>query len=180
MPSKEVVDATISLADDQLLREAFGRSPAELEILTGIPAERAIARVKWLLQQRDIYTAVEQEQFIFQDLISLKKRVEKLLDSESTKLDARLYKVMLETLSKLGERLDIRAARNSNELEIVSQATRRALRDMLSSAYYPAREATERHFGTELLTAADVFDHFEPVFQRELRNQALDNDMKDL
>lgn len=180
MPSKDIVDRTITLMDDQLLKEAYGRSPTELETLTGIPADRAVARVKWLLAQRDVYTAVEQEQFVYNDLISLKKRVERLLDDDESKLDARLYKVMLETLKTLGERLDIRATRNNKELETVSQATRRALRDMLGSAYYPARERTERHFGNELVAVSDVFEYFEPEYQTALRNEALDADMKDL
>lgn len=175
MPSNDIVAAGMSLADDQLLRESWGRSPEEVERITGIPAERAIARVKWLLQQRNaIYTQTEQEQFLFMDLIKTKNRLDAILGDENRAPDAKLYNVMVTTLRTIGQQLELLRSRNSKELEIVSNAQRRVLRELLGRSYYPAIEKMNELYPD---LPEQFWSDFEHYYQEALRDEALDRDM---
>ena len=63
----------VSVLDDMLIKAAAGgKSGAEMEKLTGIPAAQAVLHVKQLLATRDIWTEQEQRQLLLNELHVLK------------------------------------------------------------------------------------------------------------
>ena len=93
-----------SVLDDVLLKAAAdGRSPMEMERISGIPAAQAVQHVKQLLESRDVWTEHQQRQLLLSEMHELKDTIRhnalKAGDIDSQRL-------LLKTLDTIGKRLD--------------------------------------------------------------------------
>lgn len=67
----------LSKMDEKLLSmAAAGKSGQEMATATGMPAAKALIRVKEMLRERDIWSEVERRQFLMDDLYRLKVKVQ--------------------------------------------------------------------------------------------------------
>lgn len=106
----------VSLLDETLLRAAAaGKSGEEIERLTGIPAAQAVVHVKNLLARRDVWSDVERRQLLIHELNELKSSLQHNAVELKDPVSARL---LLQTLSELGRRLD------SQQLQVDEQVLR--------------------------------------------------------
>ncbi len=95
----------VSLLDETLISlAASGCSGEEMELRTGIPAERAVAHVKDLMRRRDVWSEVEQRQLLLFELMGLK---DSLRDSATRLGDLDSARLLLKTLEVIGRRLDV-------------------------------------------------------------------------
>lgn len=93
-----------SVLDDVLLKAAAdGRSPVEMERLSGIPAAQAVQHVKKLLESRDVWTEHQQRQLLLNELHELK---DSLRDQALKAGDIDSARLLLKSLEIIGKRLD--------------------------------------------------------------------------
>jgi hypothetical protein len=98
----------VSLLDETLISlAASGCSGEEMELRTGIAAERAVAHVKELMRRRDVWSEVEQRQLLLFELMALK---DSLRDSATRLGDLDSARLLLKTLEVIGKRLDVQQA----------------------------------------------------------------------
>ena len=94
----------VSVLDDMLIKAAAGgKSGAEMEKLTGIPAAQAVLHVKQILSTRDIWTEHEQRQLLLTELHELK---DSLTEHAIKAGDVESARLLLKTLEVIGRRLD--------------------------------------------------------------------------
>lgn len=93
-----------SVLDDVLLKAAAdGRSPMEMERISGIPAAQAVQHVKQLLDSRDVWTEHQQRQLLLSELHELKDS----LRAQAIKAgDIDSARLLLKSLEVIGKRLD--------------------------------------------------------------------------
>lgn len=97
--------SSVSLLDETLISlAASGCSGEEMELRTGVPAERAVAHVKELMRRRDVWTEVEQRQLLLFELMALK---DSLRDAATRLGDLDSARLLLKTLEVIGRRLDV-------------------------------------------------------------------------
>lgn len=93
-----------SVLDDVLLKAAAdGRSPMEMERISGIPAAQAVQHVKQLLDSRDVWTEHQQRQLLLSELHELK---DSLRDQALKAGDIDSARLLLKSLEVIGKRLD--------------------------------------------------------------------------
>lgn len=93
-----------SVLDDVLLKAAAdGRSPMEMERISGIPAAQAVQHVKKLLESRDVWTEHQQRQLLLNELHELK---DSLRDQALKAGDIDSARLLLRSLEIIGKRLD--------------------------------------------------------------------------
>lgn len=93
-----------SVLDDVLLKAAAdGRSPMEMERISGIPAAQAVQHVKQLLDSRDVWTEHQQRQLLLSELHQLK---DSLRDQALKAGDIDSARLLLKSLEVIGKRLD--------------------------------------------------------------------------
>lgn len=93
-----------SVLDDVLLKAAAdGRSPMEMERISGIPAAQAVQHVKKLLESRDVWTEHQQRQLLLNELHELK---DSLRDQALKAGDIDSARLLLKSLEIIGKRLD--------------------------------------------------------------------------
>ena len=93
-----------SVLDDVLLKAAAdGRSPMEMERISGIPAAQAVQHVKQLLDSRDVWTEHQQRQLLLSELHELK---DSLRDQALKAGDIDSARLLLKSLEIIGKRLD--------------------------------------------------------------------------
>lgn len=93
-----------SVLDDVLLKAAAdGRSPMEMERISGIPAAQAVQHVKQLLDSRDVWSEHQQRQLLLSELHELKDS----LRAQALKAgDLDSARLLLKSLEVIGKRLD--------------------------------------------------------------------------
>lgn len=93
-----------TVLDDVLLKAAAdGRSPMEMERISGIPAAQAVQHVKQLLDSRDVWTEHQQRQLLLSELHELK---DSLRDQALKAGDIDSARLLLKSLEIIGKRLD--------------------------------------------------------------------------
>lgn len=93
-----------TVLDDILLRAAAdGRSPQEMERISGIPAAQAVQHVKQLLDSRDVWSEHQQRQLLLHELHELKNKIS---DQAFKFEDIDAQRLLLKTLEIIGKRLD--------------------------------------------------------------------------
>lgn len=104
MSAVQVFGRGTSVLDDVLLKAAAdGRSPQEMERISGIPAAQAVQHVKQLLDSRDVWSEHQQRQLLLHELHELKNKV---ADSALRFEDLDAQRLLLKTLELIGKRLD--------------------------------------------------------------------------
>lgn len=93
-----------SVLDDILLKAAAdGRSPMEMERISGIPAAQAVQHVKQLLDSRDVWSEHQQRQLLLSELHQVK---DSLRDQALKAGDLDSARLLLKSLEVIGKRLD--------------------------------------------------------------------------
>jgi len=133
----------IALLDDILIKAAAGgKSGAEMERMTGIPAAQAVHHVKQLLQTRNVWTEHEQRQLLLTELHDLKNQLQE--QSKGGDLDSQ--RLMLKTLETIGKRLDgQQQALDENMIKLTQFQERVLLRAMDTALTFAKDELEERY-----------------------------------
>lgn len=136
MNNRDFIGKEISLQDDRILSYAWGHSAEELGAHVGMAPERAIARAKYLLRQRDVWTAIEQEDFLFREMLQQLDRIKVLIDGGM--VNEKYLAVMNATLKMIGTQLDRMRKRTAEEMDQLNDVQARAIRDVVENAFYHA------------------------------------------
>lgn len=124
--------------DMALLAEtAKGKSPQEVGDYLGLPAAQVVLRVKSLLQDRDVYTEIEQRQLFLMDLVSIKN---KLMDQMKSYADKDNATTALKTIKLMDEILDKQGKISDEQLMKVTTAHANAMVRLISAAFERARD----------------------------------------
>lgn len=133
-----------TILDDILLKAAAdGRSPQEMERISGIPAAQAVQHVKALLDSRDVWTEHQQRQLLLAELHELK---DSLRDMALKAKDLDSARLLLKSLEVIGKRLDQQQTvldENVIKLSIHQQTV--LLRAMDSALTFAKNELAERY-----------------------------------
>lgn len=164
----------VSLLDETLLRAAAaGKSGEEIERLTGIPAAQAVVHVKNLLQRRDVWSDVERRQLLIHELNELKGSLQQNAVEFKDPVSARL---LLQTLSELGRRLD------SQQVQIDEQVLRLSeyqqgvlLRAMDAALGFAKRELRERYPDVDVAELDELVGEGLMLAKLELLEEGVDD-----
>lgn len=96
-----------SALDSKLLANAR-KSPAEIAVLTGLPAEVVAERISVLLESRDWLSDRQQERLLLEEIADLKDEVMGRVRNADDRDFAQVANVALRTLKLISERLDSR------------------------------------------------------------------------
>lgn len=134
----------ISVLDDILIKAAAGgKSGAEMERLTGIPAAQAVLHVKQLLATRDIWTEHEQRQLLLAELHELKDSLSVHAIQAGDPDSARL---LLKTLEVIGKRLDGQQKVLDENMIKLSQFQERVLLRAMDTALNFAKDQLQERY----------------------------------
>ncbi len=133
----------VALLDDVLIKAAAGgKSGADMERMTGIPAAQAVHHVKQLLQTRNVWTEHEQRQLLLTELHELKNQLQE--QSKGGDLDSQ--RLMLKTLETIGKRLDgQQQALDENMIKLTQFQERVLLRAMDTALSFAKDQLAERY-----------------------------------
>ena len=133
----------VALLDDILIKAAAGgKSGADMERMTGIPAAQAVHHVKQLLQTRNVWTEHEQRQLLLTELHELKDQ----LYDQSKGGDLDSQRLMLKTLETIGKRLDgQQQALDENMIKLTQFQERVLLRAMDTALTFAKNQLAERY-----------------------------------
>lgn len=133
-----------TVLDDILLKAAAdGRSPQEMERISGIPAAQAVQHVKALLDSRDVWSEHQQRQLLLNELHELKDS----LRAQALKAgDLDSARLLLKTLETIGKRLDAQQATiDENTLKLTEYQQSILLRAMDSALEFAKDQLAERY-----------------------------------
>jgi len=133
-----------SVLDDILLKAAAdGRSPIEMERISGIPAAQAVQHVKQLLESRDVWTEHQQRQLLLNELHELKDS----LREQSLKAgDLDSARLMLKSLEVIGKRLDSQQANlDENVIKLSNYQQSVLIRAMDTALQFAKDQLAERY-----------------------------------
>lgn len=133
-----------TILDDILLKAAAdGRSPIEMERISGIPAPQAVQHVKQLLDSRDVWTEHQQRQLLLHELHELK---DSLRDHALKAKDLDSARLLLKSLEVIGKRLDTQqVALDENVIKLSEYQQAILLRAMDSALTFAKNELAERY-----------------------------------
>jgi len=133
-----------SVLDDILLKAAAdGRSPIEMERISGIPAAQAVQHVKQLLDSRDIWTEHQQRQLLLSELHELK---DSLRDQALKAGDLDSARLLLKALETIGKRLDSQQQTlDENVIKLSHYQQEVLLRAMDSALTFAKGQLAERY-----------------------------------
>lgn len=134
----------VSVLDEMLIKAAAGgKSGAEMEKLTGIPAAQAVLHVKQLLATRDIWTEHEQRQLLLAEMHELK---DSLTDHAIKAGDVESARLLLKTLEVIGKRLDgQQQVLDENMIKLSQFQERVLLRAMDTALNFAKEQLAERY-----------------------------------
>lgn len=134
----------VSVLDDMLIKAAAGgKSGAEMENLTGIPAAQAVLHVKQILSTRDIWTEHEQRQLLLTELHELK---DSLTEHAIKAGDVESARLLLKTLEVIGRRLDNQQqVLDENMIKLSHFQERVLLRAMDTALNFAKEQLAERY-----------------------------------
>jgi len=133
-----------TVLDDILLKAAAdGRSPQEMERISGIPAAQAVQHVKQLLDSRDIWTEHQQRQLLLAELHELK---DSLRDQAIKAGDLDSARLLLKALETIGKRLDAQQETlDENVIKLSNYQQTVLLRAMDSALTFAKGQLAERY-----------------------------------
>lgn len=133
-----------NILDDILLKAAAdGRSPQEMERISGIPAAQAVQHVKQLLDSRDVWTEHQQRQLLLNELHELK---DSLRDHALKAKDLDSARLLLKSLEVIGKRLDSQQATlDENVIKLSNYQQSVLLRAMDSALEFAKSQLAERY-----------------------------------
>lgn len=133
-----------SVLDDVLLKAAAdGRSPMEMERISGIPAAQAVQHVKQLLDSRDVWTEHQQRQLLLSELHELK---DSLRDQALKAGDIDSARLLLKSLEVIGKRLDSQQSTlDENVIKLSEYQQSVLLRAMDAALTFAKEQLAERY-----------------------------------
>lgn len=133
-----------TILDDILLKAAAdGRSPQEMERISGIPAAQAVQHVKDLLNSRDVWDEHQQRQLLLHELHELK---DSLRDQALKAKDLDTARLLLKALETIGKRLDAQqTVLDENVIKLSEYQQGVLLRAMDSALTFAKKELSERY-----------------------------------
>ena len=133
-----------SILDDILLKAAAdGRSPQEMERISGIPAAQAVQHVKQLLDSRDVWDEHQQRQLLLNELHELK---DSLRDQALKAKDLDSARLLLKALETIGKRLDAQQQTlDANVIKLSEYQQGILLRAMDSALAFAKEQLAERY-----------------------------------
>lgn len=133
-----------TILDDILLKAAAdGRSPQEMERISGIPAAQAVQHVKALLDSRDVWTDHQQRQLLLSELHQLK---DSLRDQALKAKDLDSARLLLKSLEVIGKRLDSQQqVLDENVIKLSTYQQTILMRAMDSALTFAKNELAERY-----------------------------------
>lgn len=133
-----------TVLDDILLKAAAdGRSPQEMERISGIPAAQAVQHVKQLLDSRDVWTEHQQRQLLLSELHELK---DSLRDQALKAGDLDSARLLLKALETIGKRLDAQQETlDENVIKLSNYQQTVLLRAMDSALTFAKGQLAERY-----------------------------------
>jgi hypothetical protein len=154
--------------DMALLSEtAKGKSPQEVGDYLGLPAAQVVLRVKQLLQDRDVYTEIEQRQLFLMDLMDLKNKLMGQMKSYADKDNAT---TALKTIKLMDEILDKQGKISDDQLMKVTSAQAGAMVRFITGAFQYARAVIAEQYPD-----ADL-KQIEAAFNEGLKKEAEKHD----
>lgn len=141
-PSVNVHDAKLlDLASQNL-------TPMQIEEETGIPAVQAVQRVKQLLASRNVWTFIEQQQLLLEDIYNVKNRVVEIIARND--MDADLLRATTSLLQLLGDRLDRVKELVDEEEEKQTKRQAKIIGEFFMSVWEPVREKISNVKGVDI------------------------------
>lgn len=133
-----------TILDDILLKAAAdGRSPQEMERISGIPAAQAVQHVKELLNSRDVWDEHQQRQLLLHELHELK---DSLRDQALKAKDLDSARLLLKSLEVIGKRLDQQqTVLDENVIKLSMHQQAILLRAMDMALNFTKKELAERY-----------------------------------
>lgn len=134
----------VALLDEMLIKAAAGgKSGAEMERLTGIPAAQAVVHVKQILSTRDIWSEQEQRQLLLAELHELK---ESLAPHAIQAGDPESARLLLKTLETIGKRLDSQQSVLDENMIKLSHFQEKVLLRAMDTALNFAKEQLQERY----------------------------------
>lgn len=133
-----------SVLDDVLLKAAAdGRSPMEMERISGVPAAQAVQHVKALLESRDVWSEHQQRQLLLSELHELK---DSLREQALKAGDLDSARLLLKSLEVIGKRLDSQQhTLNENVLKLSNYQQSVLIRAMDTALQFAKEQLAERY-----------------------------------
>ena len=134
----------VALLDEMLIKAAAGgKSGAEMERLTGIPAAQAVVHVKQILSTRDIWSEQEKRQLLLAELHELK---ESLAPHAIQAGDPESARLLLKTLETIGKRLDSQQSVLDENMIKLSHFQEKVLLRAMDTALNFAKEQLQERY----------------------------------
>ena len=148
---------TLSVHDETLVKlAAQGASPEELSARTGMPAAQAVIRVKEILASKNVWTFIEQQQLLLEDIQRLKTEVFGFVDQAIANPD--LLKAMISILQLIGDRLDRVKALVDEEDEKQTKKQAKMIGEFFMGVWEPVRQhLATKHSPTEIDEIDELF-----------------------
>lgn len=148
---------TLSVHDETLVKlAAQGATPEELSLRTGMPAAQAVIRVKEILASKNVWTFIEQQQLLLEDIQRLKTEVFGYVNEAVANPD--LLKAMVSILQLIGDRLDRVKALVDEEDEKQTKRQAKMIGEFFMSVWEPVRDKlAKKHTTKELQEIDELF-----------------------
>jgi hypothetical protein len=146
-----------------------GKSAQEMATVTGMPAAKALLRVKEILRERDIWTDVERRSMLLDDLYDLKRRVQDQLENVEW-LDDKQITALAKVIQTLDEGLErngkiqeelvqqVTNAQSASMLRLIDAAFKRAKKILTDQYPEVPFERVQEAFQKGLTEAANLVD----------------------
>lgn len=148
---------TMSVHDETLVKlAAQGATPDELSARTGMPAAQAVIRVKEILASKNVWTFIEQQQLLLEDIQRLKTEVFGFVSDAVANPD--LLKAMISILQLIGDRLDRVKALVDEEDEKQTKRQAKMIGEFFMGVWEPVRERlAKQHTAREIREIDELF-----------------------
>lgn len=145
---------TLSVHDETLVKlAAQGATPEELSVRTGMPAAQAVIRVKEILASKNVWTFIEQQQLLLEDIQRLKTEVFGYVNEAVANPD--LLKAMVSILQLIGDRLDRVKALVDEEDEKQTKRQAKMIGEFFMGVWEPVRDKLAKKLSPKELQETD-------------------------
>lgn len=158
---------TLSVHDETLVRlAAQGSTPEELSARTGMPAAQAVIRVKEILASKNVWSFIEQQQLLLEDIQRLKTEVFGFVDQAIANPD--LLKAMISILQLIGDRLDRVKSLVDEEDEKQTKKQAKMVGEFFMGVWEPVRQHLSKKHSPEEI------DEIDELFYRSVEDTVAD------
>lgn len=158
--------STLTTQDEKLLQMAgAGKSAQEMATVTGMPAAKALLRVKEILRERDIWTDVERRSMLLDDLYDLKRRVQDQLENVEW-LDDKQITALAKVIQTLDEGLERNGKIQEELVQQVTNAQSASMLRLIDAAFKRAKKILTDEFPEV------PFERVQEAFQKGLTEAA--------